>query len=507
MRAFVNRAARGLLAALVAFAPLTAHAFETEMLQQTGAADRRVNIIVLGDGYRTSDQTKLTNDATALLNVLWSRSAYGSYRDYFNVKLVHTVSSTNGAVGGSDNPSPDTIFGSYFWCAGIERLICVEDQTALWDAVAADAPEYDSNIDIVMLLVNDSKYGGSGGSIAVASTNSASGEVAVHEIGHSFASLADEYSSAASYPPCEGECPEPNASLSYDRNTIKWSYWIEPSTPLPTTGNSDLVGAYEGARYQTTGVYRPWDSCLMRSTERPLCPVCSEVVVRRIHDKVSPLQGSTPEAESVLVPGNTTQTFGVERMSPDPDTVDVRWFLDDEEIGTGDELELDTGKAEAGTYTLEARLADTTSMVRSDPEALLQDSRAWQVTLEPSLGGSAGSGGSAGAGGSAGGGGLGGGGLGGGGLGGSTAGSGSGGLAGSEGTPASGAGGLAAAGSGGAVTTPSATPAPPPPEVVGQCGCRQPGGSRTPPLGWVMLAALGLALGRRRNRAPAVRSA
>jgi MYXO-CTERM domain-containing protein len=288
--------------------------------------------------------------------------------------------------------------------------------------------------------------------------------------------------------PCGADCPEANASLFFELDQLKWSHWVEAATPLPTTGTSDLVGAYEGARYQPSGIYRPWYSCLMRDGQRPFCPVCSEVVVRRIHEKVSPLQGALPEEGDVLVPADMIRLFSVERMQPEPDTVEVRWLLDDAQIAMGDDLELGTDLVPAGSYLLEVRVEDTTSMVRDDPDGLLMDARSWQVTLEPPTPGTGG-GGAGGSAGSAGGSGLGGGGAAG--IGGGTAGA-------SGGLSSAGASGTATGGTAGAAAgMPSAPPAPPPPHDSG-CGCRS--GAKAPARS--ALASLGLlaALAVRRKR-------
>src|SRR4051794_29438072 len=103
----------------VAIASSPAWAFQTEMLQDAGPADRRVNIVILGDGYRAEDQALLTERAKVLLAQLWKHPAFGDYKSYYNVKLVHTISDARGAIKGDTPPSKPTIFKSYFFCRDI----------------------------------------------------------------------------------------------------------------------------------------------------------------------------------------------------------------------------------------------------------------------------------------------------------------------------------------------------------------------------------------------------
>jgi hypothetical protein len=106
-------------------------------------------------------------------------------------------------------------------------------------------PEYD----VVILLVNDSKYGGSGGPVAIASTNQLSTEIAIHELGHTVVHLGDEYSDPIpGYPDTE----EPNTTAQTNPALVKWRAWFVPGTPYPTPPTLDfasIVGLFEGAHY------------------------------------------------------------------------------------------------------------------------------------------------------------------------------------------------------------------------------------------------------------------
>jgi hypothetical protein len=145
-------------------------------------------------------------------------------------------------------------------------------------------------------MVNSTTYGGSGGGIATFSLHEASTEIALHEAGHVLGGLADEYTTPyPGYP--EGD-PEPNVTYSLSRSTSGictpsgtsvyiscfakryWNGLIAADTPLPTTGDYciDCIGKFEGARYKTTGIYRPKYTCKMRSLNQPFCEVCDKAL-------------------------------------------------------------------------------------------------------------------------------------------------------------------------------------------------------------------------------------
>ena len=134
-------------------------ALDTELLQQSGDSANRIDLAILGDGYRTADQDKFRTDATNAMNAYFSTATghqpFEAYRNYFNVKIVHVISNDAGADNGSAGGLRDTALGAAFNCQGIDRLICV-NSAAVNSIVMTDAPE----ADIVLVVVNDSKYGG-----------------------------------------------------------------------------------------------------------------------------------------------------------------------------------------------------------------------------------------------------------------------------------------------------------------------------------------------------------
>ena len=147
---------------------------------------------------------------------------------------------------------------------GVLRLICVKiSQGQHRRLKLAGATEHD----MVLVIVNDSEYGGSGGAVAVASTNAAVVELVLHEEGHSFGFLADEYGGPPP-PSCNNsnEPSQPNATKQTQRAQIKWNQWIDPATPVPTTSTTlGVPGLYQGALYCDSGLYRPTYRSKMRA--------------------------------------------------------------------------------------------------------------------------------------------------------------------------------------------------------------------------------------------------
>ncbi|EFL19097.1 secreted protein [Streptomyces sp. C] len=168
------------------------------MIDNGPTADR-LDVVVIGDGYTAGELDRFHADARAKWAEVTAVEPYTTYRDLFNVWTVDAVSAQSGVSG---DPGPDTVrdtaLGSYFWCESIERLLCVDQPKV--DAYVAKAPA----ADLVIVLANSAKYGGAGynepsatlgyeGISTASAGHPKSGQVAIHETGHSLGKLADEY--------------------------------------------------------------------------------------------------------------------------------------------------------------------------------------------------------------------------------------------------------------------------------------------------------------------------
>ncbi|WP_262008561.1 M64 family metallopeptidase [Streptomyces sp. FIT100] len=310
----------------------------TELLDNGPTGDR-LDIVVIGDGYTATELDRFHTDAKEIWAELAGVEPYTTYQGLFNVWTVEAVSNQSGVSG---DPAPgdvrDTALGSFFWCDGIERLLCV-DRTKV-DGYAAKAPE----ADLVVVLANSAKYGGAGynepsetlgyeGISTMSAGNEKSGQVAIHETGHSLGKLADEYF----YPDQPGfeeyTGPEPadsNISVltagDMAGQRTKWHRWLGEQSP-----DGGAVGAYEGGGYFATGLYRPTDDSLMRSLGRPFNLPGVEAMIAGFHRHARLVTALTPAGRLLRL--RDTARVSVPRLTgPDGHGLKVRWHLDGREL-------------------------------------------------------------------------------------------------------------------------------------------------------------------------------
>lgn len=354
-------------------------ASKVETLQLAGPPANRINLVLLGDGYRTQDQDKLTQDAQNWLSAFRCSEPFSHYASYFNVKLVHLVSREDGAGNGMFGLGVPraTALGATFQNASPAgqtpdyRLLVVDNARAQALAMAL-TPECTQ----LLVLVNDANYGGSGGTVPTFSANPESCSIALHEFGHAFGGLADEYQCGDT-----GALPSmleafPNVTALRDLDLIKWRTWINPGTVLPTPAtwaHATELGLFEGAYFHDTGVFRARLTCRMRSLTDAFCEVCSEAIVNRIHDQVRLLDGASP---SIPFDSKVPLSLAVTRPVPNPDTIQVAWTVDGAAVaGDGDRLTLPAGSLAPGAHQVSAHLIDATPLVRNGTA-----SRAWVQT-------------------------------------------------------------------------------------------------------------------------------
>jgi len=396
--------APGLVACLLA---ARVDAFPAEMINDAGPGAKRINTIIVGDGFRDSDQAALTTQGKAVWDTMRSYASYGNYAAFLNVKLIHAVSSDYGARGGDHPPSSPTIFDGYFGCGGIDRLPCLGNETALWQVIRESAPEYDPSHDLLIVLLNDTKYGGGTGTYVIFSVG-AGPSIAVHESGHAFAALDDEYSSSGGGA-CGADCPGPNTTTIADPTQIKWRLWIEPGTPVPTPEGSvppQTIGLFEGAHYMPTGAYRPRQNCVMRQGDTTFCAPCGEALVLGLYAKTDPIETPIPEDTAVKIGPSGCVRLSYDGPKPNPNTLESIWTIDTAAAGAGTSLDVSASALGQGSHTVELTVTDKTGLVRKDVNGTLTSKRSWTVAVDPSGSNQAcvdgGTGGTAGVGGSAG---------------------------------------------------------------------------------------------------------
>lgn len=320
-------------AVLALLVPLPAFAAPHETVRSRGNPANRVDFLIVAEGYTSAQLSTFRYDVNNFLGQLFAQEPYRTYQNYYNVHILLSTSSQSGADHPERGVYVSTAFDATYNCAGIQRLICISD--AKVDAAVASSLPSSAYYDQVVVLVNDTEYGGSGGRIAVASKSSSVVELVLHEVGHSFALLADEYTFTP--PPCSlAEPSEVNSTTQTSRSSIKWRHWIGASTSIPTYGTTPGVpGLYQGSRYCASGMYRPTYDSKMRTMGRPFEPINSEQHVKRIYNYVSPIDSSAPPGSSVSIAPGQSVLFQVTTPSPYGHALAIHWYVDGAAAGTG----------------------------------------------------------------------------------------------------------------------------------------------------------------------------
>jgi IgA Peptidase M64 len=372
----------------------------------------RVDLLVMGDGYTAAQSAKFATDAAGVIANFFGLSPYSAYKSFFNTATVFTASSQSGAdhppydasCGGNTYPPVccadqamqtdplrntyvQTAFDATYCTSNIHRLLTVNSAKVL--AAAAIRPDWDE----ILVVVNDTTYGGAGGGFSVLSTNANAVLVAQHEFGHTFSRLADEYTSAyPGYPVCsELGAPtpcDPNVTDQTNRALLKWASWVLPATPVPTSDTAPyagVVGLFEGANYQTTGQYRPMHTCAMKVLGAPFCAICAQEFVLRLYrrgiDNLEP-GGESPTPGVVAMSSAGSQTFSVTLLQPSPATVGVRWQVDGVPVAGATSTSFTFTPPGAGRYEVKVIAQDATPLVQAAMAGTsLTHSRTWTVNV------------------------------------------------------------------------------------------------------------------------------
>ncbi len=236
-------------------------------LHYRGASNWKVDIAIVAQGYDNEDPSKLRKDFERFKKIILSEEPFASRADDFNIW---------GIAGDA---------GAHYGTLGADRYLMTDNLFKLHDLL--DGVPFDH----ILIIVNNDKYGGGGiyNFYAVSSTNRMSDMVTPHELGHSIGGLADEYvDENLSYTEIykgEFEPVEPNITSLKDFDS-KWKDMLPEGTPVPTEPAKGLdkrdcgpLGVYEGAGYQSKGLYRPVTNCMMNYYAH-FCPVCQRALNR-----------------------------------------------------------------------------------------------------------------------------------------------------------------------------------------------------------------------------------
>ncbi len=251
-------------------------------IQYSGDPAVSVDLAFIAEGYTAGEMDKFRNDVKRISNILFDEPPYNEYKDKFNIWAVEAVSAESGTDIPGDGIYVSTALNSSFYTFDIDRYLTTQDIRSVND-FAANVPH-----DNIIVLINSPKYGGGGVYNYYSCTtvdNPLSEHVFIHELGHGFAGLADEYYSSTvaynNYYPLDVEPWEPNITTLVNFKS-KWKKMIPRDIAVPTpaeTKYNGIVGLFEGGGYSAKGIYRPQTECTMKSnTPSGLCTVCRKAV-------------------------------------------------------------------------------------------------------------------------------------------------------------------------------------------------------------------------------------
>lgn len=256
-------------------------------IRNSGDPANKVDIVLLAEGYTEDQQELFKADCQMFVDDIFAYLPFSQNKDKFNIRGVWAPSRQAGTDIPGDSIWLNTRLGSSFYTFNSERYLMVNDYQGICD-VAGNAP-----YDYIYILANTDKYGGGAifnfYGISAAHHAGERGKIYVHEFGHLFSGLGDEYEGGADYSdfyPAGIEPWEPNLTTLVDFKS-KWEDMLSKGTEVPTPkikANMGKLGVYEGGGYLETGVYRPWINCMMNNfhTIDIFCPVCVRAMQKTI---------------------------------------------------------------------------------------------------------------------------------------------------------------------------------------------------------------------------------
>lgn len=389
----------------------TVSVFATEVpvitpLLINGPSKNRVNIVFLSEAYTSSQLGTYLTDVNIAVEELFKRSPFMEYKKFFNVYVVWVASKDSIVSIVGKNEELRTYFGER---RSLDYSI---------EKISSVAKSFFAKLDpvVCVLLINDGQFGADSSQPQILSVigisalgsglmrnkdNARPYDKDVYasstaiELGHSFAGLRDEHASEADPALKPGKTESDfgskfdftNVTTQTNPNLIKWKYWIDPSTPIPTPNTpefADVVGLFEGAYDFSRGWYRPQLKCTMATYHpdvepRPaFCKVCREAITKSIYKYVN------PTSELVSDVGENTTMFSINPPEPTDHSLNVRWLVDGKVAATNvTSFPATDTEIGYGRHRLRVEVVDSTSFVRYDPDKLLVNSKEWDVISIP----------------------------------------------------------------------------------------------------------------------------
>ena len=266
----------------------TAHITPHRYIHQGGSVEDCIDVAILAEGYTEAEMDLFYQDAEATCEALFSHEPFKKLKSRFNLVAVASPSADSGVSIPLKDEWKSTAVSSHFSTFYSDRYLTTSRVKSIHNWLAGIPYEH------VIILANTDTYGGGGIYNSYTLTTAHHPQfkpVVVHEFGHSFGGLADEYAYTDAPSPLYPYSIEPweqNITTMVDFES-KWKDMVSEGTPVPTpakTKESEIytsVGVYEGAGYTTKGIYRPATECRMKINEAPaFCPVCQRALERLI---------------------------------------------------------------------------------------------------------------------------------------------------------------------------------------------------------------------------------
>jgi hypothetical protein len=353
-----------LIGALLLALPGRAQVFPVDTLIKNGPLNNRINLVFVGDGYQASEMNTYLADVNRAVSAIFQQQPFLQYRQYFNVFAIRVPSAQSGtkhprtATDCSTVPNfgvanPTTYFNTTFDSGNIHRLIVTNGQSALAAVLSASFPQYTKAI----VMVNSPEYGGSGGAAITMTANTSAPEVMIHEMGHTFGTLADEYWAGPQY-----AAEKPNMTQPAVVTPLRWQSWVGTNG----VGTYPFNGTNENPSWS-----RPHQNCKMRYLNAPFCNVCVETLIERTHAGARGLQGYTPTNVNI---SNPTQAvaFSLDLLQPNPNTLRVLWKRDGVVFNKNvASVQVSPALLTGGSHIIRAEVVDTTALSHSASHTVL----------------------------------------------------------------------------------------------------------------------------------------
>jgi hypothetical protein len=339
-----------------------AQQFTVDTLKKTGPIDRRINVVILGDGFTQSELPEFDSEARKFMAFFLSYTPFNDYKNYFNFFSIRVPSNNSGATNPGTAPdrypdqpveAKDTYFGASFGIANIHRLVAITKRQAFSNVMANNFPSYD----LAILIVNSTWYGGSGGNPATFTLNQQANLIGAHEIGHLFSSLSDEYWAGKMY-----AYETANQTRNTNPATVTWKNWM----------NQFNVGIYQHAGdADALNWYKPTThECLMEQLDKQFCAVCREATSNRILNLVHPVETISPSPNSSVRVESQPAHFQLDMLLPEPNTLRTQWRLNGVLLNQkADRISISNNQLPQAINELKVTVFDTTDYIRLSSHA------------------------------------------------------------------------------------------------------------------------------------------